>query len=233
MSRRIIVFAKTPRPGRVKTRLCPPLSPEQAAELARAFLLDVLSLCEGLPGYERSLAYSPRGTRGEMAVLAGSGWRLMLQRGRGLGDRLANAFEQTFREAAARVLIVGTDMPHLPVATLREADAALQSADMVLGPSEDGGFYLIGLRRWARGLLDEVRWSTEHALADTVARGEDLGLSYELLRRGYDIDEFADLLRLARERRTLSRALKNTRRAIGAIDVEGLARQSGRPGASR
>ncbi len=230
MTRRIVVFAKTPQPGTAKTRLCPPLSPDQAARLARAFLLDVLDTCAGLAGYEHILAYAPRGTRGEMAELAGNRWRLMLQRGPDLGERLANAFAATLREAAPRVLIVGTDTPHLGVDTLEAADAALASTDMVLGPSEDGGFYLIGLRRWVPSLLDEIRWSTEHALADTLGRAEDLGLTCTFLRRDYDIDEFDDLLRLTRELTSVARPLQNTRRAVRAIDVGELARRSGRSG---
>lgn len=219
MNRHIVVFAKAPQAGRVKTRLCPPLAPAQAAALAEAFLLDVLELCTGLPGYRRTLAYTPRGTRAQMRALAGEGWRLVLQRGRDLGERLARVFSDLLAEAPSRTLIVGADSPHLPPETLQAADAALGEADMVLGPSDDGGFYLIGLSRWRPGLLDEIRWSTEHALADALRRARKLGLTWQLLERDYDVDEVTSLVRLAGDLAKLpSRRLAHTRRALAAID---------------
>jgi len=230
MSHRLVVFAKTPRPGHVKTRLCPPLSAGQAAGLCRAFLLDVLELCDGLPDCERVLAYAPRGTRAEMAALAGVGWRLTLQQGQDLGERLANAFEEALAAAPRRVLIIGTDSPHLSANTLRAADTALSEADVVLGPCADGGFYLIGLRRWQPGLLDGVRWSTEHALRDTLACAAGLGLSCHLLEESYDVDDFASLMRLADHvHGSPASRLRHTRQALAAMDLEALARQTGRP----
>jgi len=217
MKRCLVVFAKRPRPGEVKTRLCPPLTLEQAADLAAAFLHDTLLIGEHLAGWERVLAYAPWGARRVMAALA-PGWRLLVQRGADLGERLEDAVGGLFGRGIDRVLVIGADSPQLPPERLGEAAAALERARVVLGPTEDGGYYLIGLRRWGRGMLAGVRWGTEHALADTLARAERLGLRCELLEPSYDVDEIDDLRRLARDLTALPPTqAPNTRAAIAAV----------------
>jgi hypothetical protein len=116
-----------------------------------------------------------------------------------------------------RVLVIGADSPQVPPERLREAAAALDRADLVLGPTDDGGYYALGLRRWAAGLLDGVRWSTEHALADTLSRARALGLSCELLPPAYDVDDAASLWRLVEELEHLPPdRLRHTRAALPA-----------------
>jgi uncharacterized protein len=197
MKPHLLVFAKRPKAGEAKTRLCPPLSPAQAAAVAEALLRDTLPLAEHLTGWERTLAYAPRGARREMAALAPP-WRLRLQRGSDLGARLEHAFAGRFAQGAGPVVAIGADCPHMPAGRVEEAAAALEQADLVLGPTDDGGFYLIGLRRAAPGLFEGVRWSTEHALGDTLAQARRLRLRYGLLSPGYDVDEMEDLGRLRR-----------------------------------
>jgi rSAM/selenodomain-associated transferase 1 len=192
----LAVFAKLPRPGEVKTRLCPPLSPRRAAALATAFLRDTLLLAEQLAGWERVLAYAPWDARQAMAALA-PGWRLLAQQGPDLGARLDCAIGRLFARGADRVIVIGSDSPQLPPARFEEAAAALQRSDAVLGPTEDGGFHLLGLRRWQTGMLAGVRWSTEHAAADTLARLGGLGLTSELLPPDCDVDDIDGLVRLA------------------------------------
>jgi len=196
MTRHLVVFAKTPEPGRAKTRLMPRLSPEAAAALARAFLLDVLVVGEGVPDCDRTLAYTPRGTRDEMAALAGPRWQLRLQQGRDLGERLAHAFASRLRTRGDRVVIIGSDSPLLSPERLEEAFAALERSDLVIGPCDDGGYYLIGLRRWVPGLLAGIRWSTDLAFADTVTNANWLGFSRAVLESHYDVDDFRGLQRL-------------------------------------
>jgi len=196
MKRHLVVFAKTPEPGRAKTRLAPRLSPEAAAGLARAFLLDVLAVAERVPECDRTLCYTPRGTRDAMAALAGPVWRLRLQRGRDLGERLSHAFASRLRTPKDRVVIIGSDSPLLPQERVEEAFAALEQSDLVIGPCDDGGYYLIGLRRWVPALLAGIRWSTDLAFADTVTNANWLGLSRAILESHYDVDDFGGLQRL-------------------------------------
>ena len=217
MTRQLVVFAKRPWPGEVKTRLCPPLTPAQGAVLAEAFLRDTLLLADGLPNWQRLLAYAPRGARETMAALA-TRWRLRLQRGEDLGERLEETVGQLFAAGVEQVIVLGSDSPHLPAVRLREAEAALDRADLVLGPTEDGGYYLVGLSRWRAGLFEGVRWSTDHALADTLARAKALGLSCELGEMGYDVDDLGGLRRLAGELADLPpTALPHTRAVLGRL----------------
>jgi rSAM/selenodomain-associated transferase 1 len=218
MNRHLVVFAKAPEAGSVKTRLCPPLSPCQAAALAEAFLRDVLALAQSLPDCELVLCYTPRGTRERMRRLAPRGWRLRLQRGADLGERLGHLMAELLDDPSARVVVLGSDSPQLPPATVAAAYAALERRDLVLGPTEDGGYYLIGLRRWTRGLFDGVRWSTNRTLADTLERTPILGLSCELLEEGYDVDDIAGLRRLLADLDRLPPdRLPHTRAAVAAL----------------
>ncbi|MBM3497965.1 MAG: glycosyltransferase [Armatimonadetes bacterium] len=203
MSRHLLVFAKAPQPGRVKTRLTPEVPPEDAAGLARAFLQDVLTTGERLPDADLTLVYAPRGARGSLQALAGPRWRVRVQRGCDLGERLTHAFAARLRSARDRVLIVGADSPLLSPERLAEAFTALDRADLVIGPCDDGGYYLIGLRRWVAGLLSGVRWSTTVALADTLANARRLRLSCAELESDYDVDDARSLARLIEDLRRL------------------------------
>ena len=203
MNRRLVVFAKAPQPGRVKTRLGPAVCADNAADLARAFLLDVLAMGERLPNCELVLAYAPYGTGKEMAALAGGRWRVRLQRGKDLGERLAHAFATLLRDPLDRVVVIGSDSPQMPAERLGEAFAALDSADLAIGPCDDGGYYLIGLRRWVEGLFCGVRWSTDCAFVDTIANADRLGLSRAVLGTEYDVDDPRSLSRLVADLRAL------------------------------
>jgi rSAM/selenodomain-associated transferase 1 len=204
VSKHIIVFAKTPLPGLVKTRLHPVMSPQEAAALAEAFLRDTLALAETRDECWLTLAWHPRGTRRLMRALAGRDWSVRLQRGQDLGERLDRMFQALLGPGDAnRALAIGADGPQMPPERLAEAFEALERADLVLGPCEDGGFYLLGLRQWVPRLLDAVRWSTEHALADVLAGAERLGLAHESLATGYDVDDPPGLARLVGDLRRL------------------------------
>lgn len=212
---RVLVFAKWPAPGAAKTRLAGALGAEGAADLARAFLLDVAVTVDGLPA-ERVLAYAPRGSREGFRRLLGRGWRLRLQRGDDLGERLAAALAAL---DSRPTVIIGTDSPWLTAAHLHGAFAALRLADVALGPCRDGGYYLIAVREpaAARGLFRGVRWSTEHALADQAAAARREGLTWDLLPEGYDVDTPDDLARLAHELKALPpEAMAHTREALRA-----------------
>lgn len=193
----VVIMAKTPRPGAVKTRLCPPLSPEEAAELYRCFLLDTIAKLCTCRQASLFIAYTPRTDRGVFAALA-PGLPLLPQRGRDLGARMADCFAQLFAKGYTKVLLTGSDLPTLPLRMIQQALdlMATPQVDVVLGPSEDGGYYLIGLRTLHRELFAEMTWSTSQVLAETVRRAEAQGLQMAYLPPWFDVDTPADLVRL-------------------------------------
>lgn len=197
----LAVMAKRPQAGEVKTRLCPPLTPEEAAELAQRFLLDKLDQVRRLPGLERFLAFSPPDAETFYRSQAGGAFSLLPQRGADLGERLSDLSERLLIAGHPAVMIIGTDSPTLPDSVLQEAHTVLAQnrADVVLGPTEDGGYYLIGLRQPKRDLFCGIAWSTDAVLRQTVARADAVGLRTHLLPSWYDVDVASDLRRLARD----------------------------------
>ncbi len=216
----LVVLAKAPLPGLVKTRLCPPLAPGEAAELARCMLADVLAesarAARALE-LEPVLAVDPPRAQPELAVGAPAGFRVVAQRGPDLSARLSHAARQAAAAGAERVLLRGSDCPVLDLATLREALAALERADLSVCPDEDGGYSLVGLGARAlgaglgRGGLFDHPMSTPSVLEDTLGRAARLGLSAQRLPAGFDLDRFADLERLlALRHRAASHACPRT-----------------------
>ena len=198
-SNALLVIAKRPTPGQTKTRLTPPLTAEQAAALYECFLVDTLDLVRRVPETDPLIAYLPAEARAYFAALAPD-FGLVLQEGAGLGERLDNALTGCLKRGYERAVIMNSDGPTLPASHLARAfDALSDGADVTLGPSADGGYYLIGVRRPAPRLLREVRMSTPTVLADTLALAAEEGLRVELLPAWYDVDEAADLVRLAGE----------------------------------
>jgi rSAM/selenodomain-associated transferase 1 len=193
----LIIFAKEPLPGQVKTRLCPPLTSEEAAELYQCFLADVLEEMQRLRGAALALAYTPIGARAFFQELAPPGVRLVPQSGPGLGERLTAACHWGRSQGFGAVMVRNSDSPDLPGELVMQARDLLQNgpAQVVLGPAPDGGYYLVGLTVPPGRLFQGISWSTATVLADTLAQVRRLGLSAELLPPWADIDSFADLQR--------------------------------------
>jgi hypothetical protein len=179
----LIVIAKAPRPGRVKTRLCPPCTPEQAAALAEAALRDTLTAVAATPADCRVLVLD--GPAGDWLP---PGFLLRRQRGDGLGERLAAAFADTGGPA----LLVGMDTPQLTPSRIAAGLAQLRRADAVLGRSTDGGYWAIGLRTPDPRVFDGVPMSREHTGAMQLSRLKALGLRIRELGELRDVDTFAD-----------------------------------------
>lgn len=195
----LFVMAKDPKAGRVKTRLCPPLTPDQAARLYQCFLSDVLDLVAAVPGVDPAVAFSPREAHGEFTRLASGRFQLIPQEGTDLGARLENTFHVLFRQGYERVAAVSTDSPDLPVEYLRDAFARLEEGSVVLGPCPDGGYYLIGLSRPFPTLFRDMPWSTERVVPETETRARHLGVSVSRLPEWHDVDTAADLDRLMKD----------------------------------
>lgn len=195
----LLVIAKRPTPGQTKTRLTPPLTAEQAAALYECLLVDTLDLVRRVSETDHLIAFLPADARAYFTALAPD-FGLVLQAGAGLGERLDNALTGCLKRGYERAVIMNSDGPTLPAVCLEHAFEALRDgADVALGPSADGGYYLIGVKQPAPRLLREVHMSTPTVLADTLALAAEEGLRVELLPAWYDVDEAADLVRLARE----------------------------------
>jgi uncharacterized protein len=200
------IMAKAPRRGEVKTRLVPPLSVESAAALSGCFIQDIAASIaaaaesEPIDGY---VAYSPPGSEAAFAPLLPPGIGLLPPRRIGLGASLFDAASDLLAAGYGAVCLVNSDSPTLPTAVLIEAARALAAAGdrVLLGPAEDGGYYLIGLKRAHRRLFQDIAWSTEHVLRQTLARAAEIGLAALTLRSWYDVDDLESLRRLARELR--------------------------------
>lgn len=196
----VLVFAKLPEPGRVKTRLLGALSPEQAAEVHRACLEDTVAQVSRVPGCQRCLwvAARPNQARELARELAlDREWRVEVQHGRNLGERLHRAFASLFQLGCRKVVVVGTDTPWMGRERILRALAWLDTADVVLGPTADGGYYLIGARRLVPQMFRRMPWSTSQVFEAALRALAKARASYRLLPRDFDLDRPEDLERAA------------------------------------
>ena len=203
----LIVFARRPEAGRVKTRLSPPLSAEQAAALYAAMLDDVLEVsaeAARIHDLEMWLAVTPADAVVEMSCRAPEGLRVLPQQGRDLSERMSRALEAAVARGAPRILLRGSDSPTLDATCIGEALQALVDHDLVACPDRDGGYALIGLRGAAPGIFAHPM-GTERVLRDSLDAARGLGLRSHLLAGGFDIDRIEDLRWLA-EARSAGRA---------------------------
>jgi len=199
MRRTLLVVAKRPAAGQTKTRLCPPLSGAAAAALYECFLLDTLDIMRQAPGVERGIVYLPDDAEPYFRTLAPD-MALTPQRGDNLGERLDHLLTEALTGGADQAVVLDSDSPTLPAAYVALAFALLDgAADVVLGPCDDGGYYLIGLKRPQPRLLRDVQMSTPYVVRDTLALADELGLRAALLPPWYDVDTVAELERLRAE----------------------------------
>jgi uncharacterized protein len=228
MSSLCIIFAKEPVPGQVKTRLAPPFSPGEACRLYGAFLADVLEETAQIPGLECALAYDSPGTGKFFQDLA-PGVPRFPQEGRDLGERLVRAFAWGWGAGFQNVLIRGSDTPGLPGSRLLQARRGLASgqAQVVLGPSPDGGYYLVGLRNPQPQLFAGITWSSRAVLAETLSRARGLALKVHLLRCWQDIDDYAGLLAFLKKQHPSPRGGWRSDRIARQL-VTGIALKEGR-----
>jgi hypothetical protein len=190
----LVVFARYPEPGRVKTRLARAIGDAAAAGLYAAFIEDLARRFAGAPWAVRwAVAPPDPGFARRFGIDAAA---CREQRGEDLGERMRNAFEDAAADGFSRVALVGSDAPQLSRATVAQALDALDRAEVVLGPALDGGYTLIALRR-PLDVFTGIRWSTPDVLAETLSRVAALGLRHVLLEPDFDVDEPDDLVRLS------------------------------------
>lgn len=193
----VVVVAKEPVPGKVKTRLTPEISPVEAADLYRCFILDRIKGIGSLSGVDRAVAYTPEDAAGAFGALPLDGFTLFPQRGADLGERLNQIFLDQLSNGYEAVAIVDSDSPDLPNRLVRESLRLLLSkqAEVVFGPCHDGGYYLAGMRKPHPELFRGIPWSTGSVLATSLRKARALGCEFKLLPYWNDLDTFDDLLR--------------------------------------
>lgn len=189
----VIVFVKNPVPGQVKTRLVPYLSPEQAASLYQAFLVDWCHALSTISTARRVIAYTPPESLGALQTLIGRDPVYICQQGASLGERLIAAARWACDQGYSRFLFVGSDSPTLPIQYVEHALDLLESRDVVIGPSVDGGYYLIGFSVGGASLsiptiFEEVSWSTEVVFRQTLGKVQATNAQLGLLPPWYDVD---------------------------------------------
>lgn len=197
MSKALIIFAKRPSPGRVKTRLVPHLAAEEAAELYRRMLFDILAKTGQMKDVDKFLFYEQGAGAAEYFAETASGGCICPQVGEGMGERLEAAFDHVFRLGYSEVAAIGTDSPDLPVSFVERAFELLHfpNVDAVFGPAGDGGYYLVAMTRLHRELFRDIPWSTGGVMERSLAKAAGAGIATALLPLWHDVDTAADLLR--------------------------------------
>lgn len=197
----LVIVARYPQIGTTKTRLARTLGNEETVQLYRAFLADLAHKFAGQPAYDLHWAYTPAEVdyaafMAELAPSLAQYMRFFPQKGGGLGERLHNAFRWTYAQGYRRTVLIGSDSPQISVDTITEANRALDKADVTLGPAEDGGYYMIAMRR-PHDVFQGIPMSTDVVLRMTVELAQSQGLEVSLQETLFDIDELSDLERLA------------------------------------
>jgi uncharacterized protein len=191
----LAVMAKAPIPGTVKTRLAPFLSIEEAAQLSRALLVDQLEHLRAISTADFYLVFSPSDARKMMRQLAPLSFELLPQTEGDLGARMKHAFATLFAKGYERIILIGGDLPPVPLAYFDEAFEFLNGPErrVVLGPSRDGGYYLVGLNLRLPEIFEAMTWSHNQVLSQTLAKIVSHGVEHHLLPSWHDVDTLEDL----------------------------------------
>ena len=186
----LIVFVKNPIPGAVKTRLQTRYAPDQVAALYTAFVRDVLARAESIDVDRRVVAFDPPDAESEVRALFGRKalWQFVPQVQDDLGVRMREALVQQLDAGASATVLIGTDIPSLPAHHITQAFDLLRAKDVVLGPSTDGGYYLVGVSKSTPEIFEDVEWSTPSVLSQTIDRVQRAGHTLGLVPPWFDVD---------------------------------------------
>jgi rSAM/selenodomain-associated transferase 1 len=191
-------MAKAPISGTVKTRLVPPLTHEQAAALSHALLLDQFEHLAQMDGADLYVAFTPADAAPSMTGLLSARFQCFPQRGENLGERMNEVFVELHRRTHRNLIAIGSDVPAVPLLYLEDAFRLLADENnrVVLGPSRDGGYYLIGMNQPIPEIFKDMTWSHDQVLAQTTEKLSQLDLQFALLPVWFDLDRIEDLDRL-------------------------------------
>ncbi len=190
----LIIFAKLPRPGEVKTRLGKSIGMKESARIYDQFARHAFTLADTVKskGVSDYVFFTPGPRAGEVATWVDRPFLFVEQEGENLGERMRNAFVRTFDDGAQRTVIIGTDVPELNASIIESAFHQLADHDVVLGPSTDGGYYLLGMKPPVKEVFDGIEWSSEKVFAQTVKCLQTSLLSYARLPEFADVDTEKD-----------------------------------------
>ncbi|EEF61017.1 TIGR04282 family arsenosugar biosynthesis glycosyltransferase [Pedosphaera parvula] len=195
----LIIFLKTPKPGFVKTRLASTLGPEAACAAYCQLVETVIDHVSELN--QVVLCFTPDNAADQIMPWLRSGWALVPQGAGDLGKRLNRAFEAAFNSGKKRVVIIGSDCPDLSAQDIRDAWTALETHELVIGPANDGGYWLIGLSQTQPELFEDMAWSTNQVFLETMKRARKINLRVKVLRELADIDTEIDWSRFLANRK--------------------------------
>jgi rSAM/selenodomain-associated transferase 1 len=190
----LIVFLKAPRASFVKTRIAKTLGPENASIIYRALADDLLANLIPEKGFEIIVMFWPPDGSKEIEQWLENKFKLQVQAEGNLGKKISSAFSDALNKNYKNVIIIGSDLPYLNAEDIHGAFNDLETTDLLLGPSSDGGYYLIGLKKPCPPLFEDINWSTPQVLPQTLSRAKKAGLSFKLLPEKRDIDNYEDLV---------------------------------------
>jgi rSAM/selenodomain-associated transferase 1 len=195
----IVIMAREPIPNQVKTRLTPQLDPETAAKLYHNFLRDRIAQVDSIEGPKKKVAFTPDTAEPFFSELVPMGFSLIPQLGADLGERLTNISSTLFDQGFNKIVLMDSDSPNLPSKLIIEAFERLDSEEVVLGPCEDGGYYLIGMTTKMPELFKNIPWSTQRVTKVTKDHASKYGITISMLEKWYDVDTYQELLQLKRD----------------------------------
>lgn len=207
MTELLVVFARRPELGKVKTRLSPPLTAEQALAFHRALVEDTLDHLDRIERREmEKLLLLSHALEDPSELHIPTGWGQAIQSNGELGEKLASLFYTSFRRGVTRLVVLGSDSPTIPPEVIEEAFDDLETRKIVVGPAEDGGYYLLGCSQWMPELFQNIDWGTPAVLQQTLDTATSLQASVSTLIPWYDIDRAEDLDKLRQEIAYLKRS---------------------------
>ena len=223
----LIVVVKNPVPGTVKTRLQQRYTPKQAADLYTAFVKDTLETTRSLNIDKRIIAYDPPDAENAVRKICGDDWDYVPQVQEDLGQRMYQALHQQLHQGAKHTILIGTDIPSLPAMYITQAFEILKHKDVVLGPSTDGGYYLVGLSRPCSEIFQNINWSTPTVLSETIDALKQNDHTLGLVPPWFDVDtpeEFDVLIAhaTAQQMTTSNTILKTHPRLLVYLDLNAL-----------
>lgn len=193
----ILLFIKDPEPGDVKTRLAEKVGKDAAAKIYRCFVLDTLSKLTNL-NIPITIFFDPPSAAERISHWLGPQYSYQPQSGHDLGEKMKNAFAQSFDQGCDRLILIGSDIPDLPAEFIRQACEALESKDAVIGPTSDGGYYLIGFtkEKFIPQAFEQIEWSAPKTFEQTMQALNSHNLTTHILPQWHDIDTLTDLSEL-------------------------------------
>ena len=218
MNNNILLFVKYPKNGGVKTRLAKSIGDAAAVSLYKCFVEDILSSLQGLNAHIW-ICYYPESAKDDMAVWLGSSYFYLLQKGGNLGKRMQHCFKSSFDKGFEKTIVLASDIPEISENIINNAFKSLEYKDAVIGPSYDGGYYLLGFNKksYNTEIFDDISWGTNFVYEETLGKIESYKLRYSVLDKINDMDTIDDIRKFSiRNGKDLSRGLK-TERCIEAL----------------